>query len=105
MKRKAIMLSVAMAVLLAMPTMMSAQIDKEGSFFGSKTSENSGGLMNQRGSGGFIVSTQEFGSGLTGGFEVSTQQFGQDSAPVGSGLLVLLAAGAGYALVRRKQSK
>ena len=93
MKRKAIMLSVGLAVLLALPTMMSAQSDREGSLFGSQTiKQNSTGLMNPQGDRGAFS------------LETTTQQFGE-SAPLGSGLLFMMAAGAGYAVARRKRNK
>ena len=91
--RKTIVLSVVMATLLAIPTLMTAQNDREGSLFGSQTiKQNSTGLMNQQGDRG------------TFSLETTTQQFGE-SAPLGSGLLIMMAAGAGYAVARRKRNK
>lgn len=48
--------------------------------------------------GGFTH--QSFGNGMEGGF--THQPFGND-APLGSGLLVLLSAGVGYAAMKKKR--
>ena len=51
--------------------------------------------------GGYIIGTQGFGSDVFGGYNISTQQFGQE-LPLGSGLLILLGAGACY--IKRKKT-
>ena len=45
MKRKTIVLLVALAAMLALPTTMSAQIDEEGGLFSKKTTEQNNGLL------------------------------------------------------------
>ena len=62
----------------------------------------------------FTLSNQQFGSyyNLTNqtfgfddnGYNLTNQTFGQD-APLGGGLLILTAAGAGYAIIRRNKIK
>ena len=68
-----------------------------------------GGLFNRNynGYGGYNLYNQLFGSDVIGGYELYNQTFGQDNeeAPLGSGLLILTAAGAGYALKKRKNNK
>lgn len=93
MKIKTIVLSVVMTALLALPTMLSAQGDREGSLFGSQVSkQNSSGLLNQRGNGdGFSL----------GG----AQNEDPTPAPLGSGIAILLTAGAGYVALKKKEDK
>ena len=60
-------------------------------------------LYNDRdgGLGGYNISTQGFGTDENGGFNIATQQFGQD-LPLGEGLLIMIGAGAVYAMKKRK---
>lgn len=54
----------------------------------------------------FALFNQQFGSDQNGGYDLHNQTFGQnDDAPLGNGLLILAAAGAGYAFIRRKDNK
>ena len=55
---------------------------------------------------GYNLFNQQFGSDDEGGYELYNQTFGQDNeeAPLGSGLLVLTAAGALYTLKKRKNN-
>jgi len=53
--------------------------------------------------GGYIISQGQFGSEDNGGFQITTGQFGQN-VPLGSGLFIMVAAGAGYVLKKRKNS-
>ena len=61
--------------------------------------------------GNYSLFNQQFGSTYYGGYELYNQTFGQDGegqeedTPLGSGLLVLVSAGAGYALTKRKSDK
>lgn len=68
-----------------------------------------GGLFNRNyyGYGGYNLYNQLFGSDVLGGYELYNQTFGQENeeAPLGSGLLIMTAAGAGYALKKRKNNK
>ena len=61
-----------------------------------------GGLL--RGSSeGYSITTELFGSD-GGGYQIGTEQFGYD-VPLGSGLFIMTAAGAAYALRKRKKNK
>jgi hypothetical protein len=102
-KKKAIVLSLGLAAMM-LPVMASAQ---GGGVFqlGTKPeTEGNSGLMGRAGvtAEGDITGQ---GFGATNG-DITGQTFGDD-APLGSGLFVLLAAGAGYATMksRKKQSK
>ena len=66
-----------------------------------------GGLFYPTSMGGYNLYNQLFGSDVIGGYELYNQTFGQDNeeAPLGSGLLVLTAAGAFYALRKRKYNE
>jgi len=117
-KLKTMALMVAMAVGVLLPTALSAQDGFQNQGFGS----SSGGFMNQgfgsaSGSGSF--SNQGFGATSNGGFtnqsfghmsesegNFTNQTFGgQREAPLGSGILIMVAAGAGYAALKRKRVK
>lgn len=93
---KAMALSLLMLAGFLMPMTCSAQGQGDNFFRGG---ENSG-----RGtSDGFALSQQTFGSDVNGGYGLTPQTFGQSQVPIGSGLLVMLSAGAGYALLKRKR--
>ena len=92
---RAIVLSLAMALGMLLPAASHAQSD---GFF-----RDGGDYANRNGGGGYSIGTQQFGSDANGGFNIGTQNFGQEAAPLGSGLIVMLAAGGAYALVRRKR--
>ena len=94
MKRKAILLTVVMAVLLAMPTTMLAQSGKRGGLFGTQSTEqNAGGLLNQNGN--------RDGVDISG--TISNFGIGEDEVPLGSGIAFLLLASAGYVTLKRKK--
>lgn len=102
-KLKALVLSLAMALGMLSPATVLAQGDD---FF-----RDGGGYTDRAGSGGYAISSQTFGlnsyiiSNQTFGlnsYDITNQTFG-DEAPLGSGLLILTAVGAGYAAVRRKR--
>lgn len=84
--------------------MVTAQQDGSRGLFGRGGRDGigvSGGVMNQTfGATGGDVTNQTFG-GTHGG--VTNQTFGE--TPLGSGMLILLAAGAGYATARAKRKK
>lgn len=93
-KMSALVLSLAMTALLALPTVAKAQ----GSLFGYETAGQYNDASDQNGSRG-LMGVQSGESGLT------TQNLGE-TVPVGCGLLILTAAGAGYVLAKkRKESK
>ena len=59
---------------------------------------------NDVGRNGFATNWALYNSSFgEGGYNLNNQTFGQDPAPLGSGLLILTAIGAGYAAVRRKR--
>ena len=59
---------------------------------------------NDVGRNGFATNWALYNSSFgEGGYNLNNQTFGQDPAPLGSGLLILTAVGAGYAAVRRKR--
>jgi len=127
-KWKVVSLSLLMALGGLLPSHLSAMSpsDRYGGLFGGDyyydsdglvyrsddyTLSGSGGLLNQGfGATGSIISNQGFGGvggdvtnqgfgGSTG--IISNQTFGE--APVGNGLFLMLAAGMGYACLKRKQ--
>jgi len=63
-----------------------------------------GALLGKGGDGGYDLYNQQFGSNDSGGYDLFNQTFGVES-PLGSGLFILAAAGAGYALKKRKNNK
>lgn len=48
----------------------------------------------------WVLNNSSFGQG---GYNLNNQTFGNDPVPLGGGLLILTAIGAGYAAVRRKR--
>ena len=93
---------IALMMLLGIivPTTLSAQ-HTDGFFSGgSEIYENRDGDLY------FTVNTQDFLGYVT--FTVNTQDFedpGNNSLPLGSGMAVLLAAGAGYVTFKRKEEQ
>ena len=51
---------------------------------------------------GYFIHNQQLGSDDNGGYNLYNQSF--EEVPMGSGLLILTAAGAGYALKKRKNN-
>ena len=51
---------------------------------------------------GYFIHNQQLGSDDNGGYNLYNQSF--EEVPLGSGLLILTAAGAGYALKKRKSN-
>ena len=91
-KKKALVLSMALVAGLLVPAEMSAQ----GLFGGPQPTSNDNQSMLNSGNRGGGMEWQ--GGGMT------TQDPTQE-APLGSGLLVLVAAGAGYAALKRKEEQ
>lgn len=87
-------LSLSMALGMLLPSVGHAQSD---GFF------RDGGDYANRDGGAYSLDNQQFGSDANGGYNLNNQTFGQDPAPLGSGLIIMLAAGAGYAVMRRKR--
>ena len=96
-KLKTMALMVAMAAGVLLPMKVSAQ----GLFNSSFGHSGSGGVSNGAfgNYGSTEVTNESFG---TNSGDVNNQNFGK--APLGSGILIMLAAGAGYATLKRKKS-
>lgn len=100
-KRKIVTLLLAISLL---PAMAFAQ--QGGGVFGrGKTPDavDNNGSMGRGALGGYNISTEQFGSDANGGYQIGTEQFGHD-APLGSGLFIMAAAGAAYAIKKRKKN-
>ena len=96
-KKKTLVLSAAIASMLLPPLTMNAQYDEHR--YGLQPWFKSS-LMRREGSTvGGDINAQGFGE--TSG-EITGQTFG---APLGSGLFVMLAAGAGYATMKSKKKQ
>lgn len=104
-KKKTLLLTLALLAGLLLPLTMNAQY-REDQFGLQPWCETSllGREGPRGGSGGYSVSTEQFGSGSNGGYIIGTEQFGQN-APLGSGLFIMAAAGAAYAFSKRKKNK
>ena len=113
-KPKVIVLSLLLIVGMLLPVGASAQQRYlYGGLFGYNTwftnaEEQEYGLFRYavEEDGYYNLFNQQFGSDEQGGYELYNQTFGQDyeEAPLGSGLLILVAAGAGYALKKSKSN-
>jgi len=99
-KLKMMALSAVLAAGMLLPTAMSAQGLFNSSFGHSGGSGVSNSGFGQSGSGSNEVTNESFGTNSGG---VKNQTFGK--APLGSGILIMLAAGAGYAVIKRKRVK
>ena len=95
-KLKAIALSLGLAALMV-PATLNAQINRGLLENPYKDNNKNHGMMNPQGSRGVD------GSGL----EVLKQDFGQDapSAPLGSGIAILIGAGLGYVALKKKEDE
>ena len=104
--KKAIVLTLGLATL-TLP--LDAQVFKHGRHQPYKEQSNTNGsLMNRStGGGGYFIHSQTFFDGENYGYNLNNGTF-QDvtpEAPLGSGLFIMAAAGAGYALKKRKDNK
>ena len=104
-KKEKLLFSLLVAATLLLMTNVSLQAQsRPGGLFGDPvfSSSSSEGLMD-RGTqaGGYNLSNQQFGSD-NGGYQLSNQTFGQES-PVGSGLAILILAGASYAAMKSRK--
>ena len=95
-KLKTMALMVAMAAGVLLPMKVSAQGLFNSSFGHSGSGVSNGAFGN---SGSTDVTNESFG---TNSGDVNNQNFGK--APLGSGILIMLAAGAGYATLKRQKS-
>ena len=103
-KLKLIALMVAMAAGLLLPRAVSAQ----DLFSGNPINNQRFGVGNEAG-----INNQRFG--VTNEWDINNQRFGNyneiginnqtfgNRVPLGSGILIMVAAGAGYAVIKRKQ--
>ena len=103
-RKKTIVFSILVAAGMLLSANLSAQEQqsgRHGGLFGENTPSTSNGLMNRSEStvGGNFTGQ---GFGATNG-NITGQTFG--TTPLGSGLLVLLAAGAGYAAMKSKKTQ
>lgn len=101
-KEKTLLLTLALSAVLLLPMGASAQ-KGGGIFYRGDKAENvdNVSMMNRGATGGYNLNNQNFGSN---GYELHNQTFGQETTPLGGGLLILVAAGAGYALKKRKNN-
>lgn len=108
-KMKAIAFLFVLVVGMLLPVGVSAQNDDQrGGLFnyhgGSDSEESKGGLFRYGREGeGYNLFNQQFGADDDGGYNLNNQTFGQEVA-LGSGLLILAAAGAGYALKKKNNN-
>ena len=100
---KAIVLSLGLAAM-ALPS--NAQVINKGLLQNPyKEQGDQRGMLRARSQGGgYNMATEQFGNGTSGPYQINTEQFGND-APLGGGLFIMAAAGAAYALKKRKQNK
>lgn len=102
-------LSLGLALVL-LSTNANAQYEGNRGIFGKGESVDaspSRGLMDHRGSSGYSITNQTYGSNADG-FGITNQTYGQnEGVPPGNGLLIMAAAGACYAGMKRnkKQTK
>ncbi len=101
-KKKVLVMALSMAVVGLLPTVGVAQ-GMFGTQYEAQNQTGSQGLFGRGGSGGYNLITEQFGSNVNGGYEINTEPFGQES-PMGSGLFLMAAAGAAYALKKRKKN-
>ena len=102
-RKKTIVFSILVVVGMLLSASLSAQEQqsgRHGGLFGENTPSTSNGLMNRSEStvGGNFTGQ---GFGATNG-NITGQTFG---APLGGGLFVLFAAGAGYATMKSKKTQ
>ena len=110
-KQKVTVLSLLLILGMLLPVGASAQQRNQyGGLFGYGWFTNNAGELEYGlfrfdvdGDGYYNLYNQQFGSDVEGGYELYNQSFGQE-LPLGSGLLILTAAGAGYALKKRKSN-
>lgn len=100
-KMKIVMLSLALMAGMLCPMTVTAQYDGNRGLFGRGNEVDAApnrSLLNPSGSDG--ITLQGFGENQDG---ITLQNFGEE-APLGSGWLVLMGAGLGYAALKRKKT-
>ena len=100
--KKAVALSMALAAGLLLPMGMNAQ--ERGMLGHGKTAETPSQSLfgRDRSTSSNGLSLQGFGENQNG---LSLQNFGEQQSPLGSGWLVLVTAGLGYAAMKTRKSK
>jgi len=93
-KLKALVLSLAMVYGMLLPSTVFAQGNDNLLLFDDNDVGRSDFATN------WVLYNSSFGNG---GYNLNNQTFGSEPAPLGSGLLILTAIGAGYTAVRRKR--
>ena len=106
-KKKTLALTLGLATLV-LP--LDAQVFNHGQHQPYKEQSNTdGSLMNRStgGGGGFVIHPQTFFDGENYGYNLFNGTFEEvtPELPLGSGLFIMAAAGAGYALKKRKDNK
>ena len=108
---KALVLSLGLAAMMLPAKTLNAQ-DRSGGLFGTNvpTEQSNAGLLRDGGSGGggFAIHPQTFFDGENYGYNLHNGTFVDVTphiTPLGSGLFIMAAAGAGYALKKRKDNK
>jgi len=106
---KTIAFSLGLAAGMMLPASASAQgvfgnmLDN---YYEEQNQASRGALLRGgRSSEGYSTGTEQFGNGTSGTYNIATEQFGNPDAPLGSGLFIMAAAGAAYALKKRKMNK
>lgn len=90
-KTKTLVLTMAMAIGLLLPMTMRAQSGGSDNFF-------SGGSDNYQNRGGEAIQNQNFGNDNFGPASDNSVE-----APIGSGIIILVAACAGYVALKKKE--
>lgn len=95
--KRTLLFYIVMAVAMSLPTSLFAQRESYGGIFGTnadaKEAQNKS-LMGNQSRGNYSISE---------GGVIGNQGFNQ--TPLGGGVLMLIAAGAGYAVIKSKKSK
>jgi len=97
-KLKLMALSAVLAAGMLLPIRTMAQFDRGDGFFKSESPQNRDGIFSSSTSNEFFNiegNPNQFGS---------TEPFNFTDVPLGSGLLVMTLAGAGYAVLKRRKS-
>ena len=101
-KKKVVVLSMVLAAGMLLPLSVSAQTGG-GVFYRGDEAESAGNsMMNRSNSSNNGLSLQGFGENQEG---ISLQNFGEQQSPLGSGWLVLVTAGFGYAAMKTRKNK
>ena len=111
-KLKTITFSLGLAALMFQAVTVDAQVINRGLLQNpyKEQGKQNGALMRSGTGTGFNISTGQFGgdAGQTGGnYGIGIGTFGQDSssAPLGSGLFIMAAAGAAYAFSKKRKKQ